>query len=46
LDEILEKVQKIGGRISTPKAFIGEEWGYYATIIDTEGNKIALHQPA
>jgi uncharacterized protein len=43
IEQVLEKVEKSGGKISTPKAFINEEYGYFATIIDTEGNKIGLH---
>ena len=46
LDEMLGRVERAGGKISTPKAFINEEIGHYATIVDSEGNKIALHQPA
>jgi predicted enzyme related to lactoylglutathione lyase len=45
LEEMTERVTEAGGKISTPKAFINEEYGYYSTIIDTEGNKVALHQP-
>jgi uncharacterized protein len=43
LSEMLSRVEEAGGKISTPKAFVNDEIGYYATILDTEGNKIALH---
>jgi uncharacterized protein len=43
LNEMLSRVEEAGGKISTPKSFINNEIGYYATIIDTEGNKVGLH---
>lgn len=39
----LDKVEKAGGKIVVPKTQISEEYGYMAMIIDTEGNRIALH---
>jgi uncharacterized protein len=42
LDAAIEKVGELGGRLIVPKSMIGENLGYYAFIIDTEGNKIAL----
>lgn len=42
LDEAIEAVKKSGGKILMDKEQIGP-WGYRAVIIDTEGNKIALH---
>lgn len=38
----LARVEKAGGSLVTPKTDIGEN-GYMAHILDTEGNKIALH---
>jgi uncharacterized protein len=38
----LSKVEKAGGKIVLPKTAIGSN-GFMAHIIDTEGNKIALH---
>jgi predicted enzyme related to lactoylglutathione lyase len=32
-----------GGRIIVPKTLISAEAGYYAFLVDTEGNRIALH---
>ncbi|MGE0566530.1 MAG: VOC family protein [Bacteroidia bacterium] len=38
----LSKVEKGGGKIILPKTSIGAN-GFMAHIVDTEGNKIALH---
>lgn len=38
----LAKVEEAGGKIVLPKTSIGPN-GFMAQIIDTEGNKIALH---
>ncbi len=38
----LTRVEAAGGKIIVPKTNIGE-FGFYAHIIDTEGNKIGLH---
>jgi hypothetical protein len=38
----LAKVEKAGGRILLPKTSIGPN-GFMAHLMDTEGNKIALH---
>ena len=38
----LSKVEKAGGKILLPKTSIGGN-GFMAHIIDTEGNRIALH---
>ncbi len=43
LDIALDKVHDLGGRILIPKTKINESDGYYAFIVDTEGNRIALH---
>ncbi len=40
---VLDKVEAAGGKISVPKTQISPEYGYMAVIIDTEGNRIALH---
>ena len=42
IDEVLEKIESHGGKILSPKEQISP-WGYRATVLDTEGNKIALH---
>ncbi len=38
----LARVEAAGGKIMLPKTDIGE-FGFYAHILDTEGNKIGLH---
>ncbi len=40
----LGRVEEAGGKIVVPKTDIGE-FGFFAHIIDTEGNRIGLHQP-
>ena len=39
----LARVEPAGGKVVQPKTHIGEEYGYMALIIDTEGNRVALH---
>ncbi len=39
----LAKVEAAGGKIIIPKSIISPEIGFHAFIIDTEGNKVALH---
>ncbi|MDR9415839.1 MAG: VOC family protein [Gracilimonas sp.] len=43
LQKVLDRVVKAGGEISVQKQLINEENGYMAVIIDSEGNRIALH---
>ena len=45
LQIILDKVEKKGGKIIVPKTLHADESGYFAMLIDTEGNKIGLHSP-
>ncbi len=40
---ILDKTVQAGGKIIVPKTLIAADAGYYAFIVDTEGNRIALH---
>ncbi len=40
---VLDKVEAAGGKIMVPKTEISPEYGSMAVIIDTEGNRIALH---
>jgi predicted enzyme related to lactoylglutathione lyase len=44
IDSILAKVEKLGGKVINPKMTI-ETVGSMATILDSEGNVIALHEP-
>lgn len=43
VQNVLNKVQKAGGKVLVPKTQISPEYGYMAVLIDTEGNRIALH---
>lgn len=44
LDEMLERVVAAGGSIERPRTEIGDGgFGWYARIIDTEGNRVGLH---
>ncbi len=43
MQQSLDKVHDLGGRILIPKTIIDEQSGYYAFILDTEGNRIGLH---
>ena len=43
LQKVLDKVESAGGKIQMPKTEISPEYGFMAVIIDTEGNRIGLH---
>ena len=43
VQNVLDRVEAAGGKILVPKTQISPEYGYMAVIIDTEGNRIALH---
>ena len=40
---MLKKVISAGGEILTPKTKLGDQFGFVAVFLDTEGNRIALH---
>ncbi len=42
LDDAVSKVEKSGGKILKPKHQIGP-YGFRAVVLDSEGNRIALH---
>ena len=42
INDELSRVEELGGKILTPRKSIGEH-GFMALILDTEGNRIALH---
>lgn len=46
LDAALARLERAGGRITTPKTTLPEGMGCYAVIIDTEGNRVGLHADA
>lgn len=39
----LSRVEEAGGKVLQGKKQISEEYGFMALILDTEGNRIALH---
>jgi len=44
INDVLPKIEKAGGKVLNPKQSIGE-YGFVAHFEDTEGNRVALHQP-
>jgi uncharacterized protein len=40
---VLDRIEKAGGKILTPKTEISPEYGHMGVFLDTEGNRIALH---
>jgi predicted enzyme related to lactoylglutathione lyase len=40
---ILDRVEGAGGKILVPKTKISDDYGDMAVFIDTEGNRVALH---
>ena len=45
LQNILDKVEKNGGKIILPKTAHADESGFFALFLDTEGNKLGLNSP-
>lgn len=43
LQIILDRVEAAGGKVIVPKSTISDEYGDMGVFIDTEGNRIALH---
>jgi uncharacterized protein len=43
LQIILDRVEAAGGKILVPKSTISEDYGDMGVFLDTEGNRIALH---
>jgi predicted enzyme related to lactoylglutathione lyase len=39
----LDRAQAAGATVMVPKTKIGEDYGYMAIILDSEGNRIAFH---
>ena len=44
LDSVLGRVELAGGRVIMPKTLISEQAGSFALFIDSEGNRLALHE--
>ncbi|MEJ1238340.1 VOC family protein [Chryseolinea sp. T2] len=45
LQQIAARIDGNGGRLVVPKTEIGQDMGFYAMFIDTEGNRLGLHSP-
>jgi hypothetical protein len=43
LAPMLARVEPAGGSIAVPKTEIGNDFGFFAHFIDTEGNKLGFH---
>jgi predicted enzyme related to lactoylglutathione lyase len=43
LSNELARVEAAGGKILVPRKEIGPDYGFMAVILDTEGNRVALH---
>ena len=43
LENELSRVESAGGKVLQPKKQISDEYGHMALILDSEGNRIALH---
>lgn len=43
LDVELGRVEKAGGKVLQKKTLIAEGFGFMALLIDTEGNRVAMH---
>ena len=39
----LSKVEGAGGKVIIPKTHLGDEIGYIAHFLDTEGNRVGIH---
>ena len=45
LQQVLDRVEKGGGKILVPKTPHADESGFFALFLDSEGNKMGLHSP-
>jgi len=43
LQVVLDRVAGAGGKVQQQKTEIGSNLGYWATMLDSEGNRVALH---
>ena len=43
LAPMLVRVQQAGGSVVVPKTEIGNDFGFFAHFLDSEGNKVGLH---
>ena len=43
LQNVLDRVESIEGKVIVPKTQISPEMGFFGMFIDTEGNRLAVH---
>ena len=43
IQDVIDRIEPAGGKLIMPKTSIGENIGYMAFFIDSEGNRMALH---
>jgi predicted enzyme related to lactoylglutathione lyase len=43
IDDALARVAKAGGKVALPKTALPGDMGFYAHMIDSEGNRVGLH---
>ena len=43
VDGALERARNAGGKVALPKTALPEGMGFYAHIIDSEGNRVGVH---
>lgn len=43
LQPVLDRVETAGGKLQMKKTEVGPGLGFWALILDTEGNRVALH---
>jgi predicted enzyme related to lactoylglutathione lyase len=43
VEHVLNKVEAAGGKVLVPKTMISPEFGHMGMLMDSEGNRIALH---
>lgn len=43
LSAMLARAEEAGGTVVVPKTEIGNDFGFFAHFVDTEGNKVGLH---
>ena len=46
IDRVLDRVTTAGGRVTLAKTALPPGMGFFAHIIDSEGNRVGLHAPA
>ena len=43
LAPMLDRAEQAGGSVVVPKTDIGNDFGFFAHFVDTEGNRVGLH---